>query len=142
MPPKATKSRKVQKATELSDKKSAEYLLRLIGKRALKHEFPAQVQKRLGDGRFMVKNLINKQETMVTLSKSLFVKKHAAQNKHVQVAIGTGHVVLIDGDIITSRITSDMWSSIKKYLDLPKSANNDVFVFSNSNSKTRKNRKN
>ena len=143
MPPKTLKSRKVAKATGVSDKKVSDYLVRLIEKTAKNTEFPAQVQKKLGDGRFLVKNLVTNSELTVTLSKSLYINKRSARNEKVQVAINLGNIVLVDDELITAKFSSSMWALVKGYLDLPRSAENSGFVFNvNALGGTRKNRRN
>ena len=136
---KTMKSKKVQKATGVSDKKTLEYLLRLIENKVKSDEFPAQVVKVLGGGRFLVKNMLNKEEESVHLSSSLVVSKHAAQDKHVRVAVGVNHIVLVEHGTITARITSEMWPVIKSKLELPGSASNNGYIFAVGGT-TRKNK--
>ena len=139
MPKKTQKSRKVAKATDMSNKRLLEYASRLRKKETKESEFPALVDKVLGGGRFRVKNILNKEESVVTLSKSLYVDKRSTHNPRTEIAIHVGDVVLVvDSDQITAKIDRAWFSILKMYWELPET--NDLFE-SASNNNTRKNRK-
>jgi translation initiation factor IF-1 len=143
MPKKTQKSRKVAKATDMSNKRLLEYAARLRTGNARANEFPATIDKVLGGGRFRVKNLLNKEELVVSLSKSLYVDKRSTHNPRTEVAIHVGDVVLVaDSDQITAKIDRPWISILKMYWELPES--NDLFESASNNNtrKTRKARKN
>jgi translation initiation factor IF-1 len=140
MPKKTQKSRKVAKATDMSNKRLLEYASRLRTRNTRANEFPASVDKVLGGGRFRVKNLLNKEELVVSLSKSLYVDKRSTHNPRTEVAIHVGDIVLVaDSDQITAKIDRAWFSILKMYWELPES--NDLFESPSNNNKTRKQRK-
>jgi len=142
MPPKTAKSKKVAKASHVSDSRLLAYANRLMENKSLPTEFPATVTKKLGDGRFTIKNLLTNQESVASLSKSLYVGKRAARNDKTQVAIRERNVVLVDDGLITAKIDSDWYGILHKYMKIPAAnSNNNVFNFNAAGGKTRKNRK-
>ena len=142
MPPKTQKSKKVAKASHVSDSRMLAYANRLMENKTTATEFPASIEKKLGDGRFRVKNLKTSEETVATLSKSLYVGKRAARNDKTQVALRERNIVLVDDGLITAKIDSDWFGILKKHMDLPTSAANAAYEFNAfGGRRTRKNRK-
>ena len=133
------KNRKVVSAAGFSEKKTLEYYERLLGKRTKSTEFPAIVTRVNGDGRFEIKNLLDKAGSTVRLSRSLFLNKRAAKDDRTKVALRVGNLVLVDGEEIIAKISQPTFDAFKKHLNIHEN-NNAGYVFNASGgSKTRKN---
>ena len=141
MPPKTAKSKKVAKASHVSDSRLLAYANRIMENKTLATEFPASIEKKLGDGRFKIKNMITGEESVATLSKSLYVSKHAARNDRTQVAMRERNIVLVDDGLITAKIDSDWFGILQRHMKLPEGSSNNAFEFNANGGKTRKNRK-
>ena len=131
------KSKKVTKATQVSDDRMLNYAGRLRRKETTADEFPAEVVKAVGSGRFNLKNMMTNEEIeSVKLSQSLQLSKGASRK--ADIAIRVGDMVLVQAGQIAAKIDKDWQSIVKRYWDnIP----NDNIFNSNNNGKTRKNRK-